>query len=486
MLWKRGEKLLFLYKNQSSVCHSVPGIDSLPLSSPQPSYHKHTLYTSAANLSPSFFSSSISIISSHHLNTMDAPYCLYSTTTSAAAATTKASSNDDDYCYSLQLPADMAALLSNYNRVDNHQLNINHDDSNNYYYNYSYADDPCHFSPPGTGAIPSPPPPSWEAASGGGGQVMFCPSEGGGRSGSSSVSDAASAAEEEGGGMMMMRARIAAHPLYPKLLQAYIDCHKVGAPAEMSSILDEMQTQIMSSSSTSRLGADPELDDFMESYYEVLVKYKWEMWRPFDEATAFLTDIQSQFHALCGPPPAFTAPPPLHPPDQQKVVINNNGNMNAGGGGGGGGSGSSDEDMSSGEADHLGSSSAAGRNDSRGQRLMISEEDRELKDRLMHKYGGYLSSLKQEFSKKKKKGKLPKEGRLILLNWWNLHYKWPYPTEADKVALAESTGLDQKQINNWFINQRKRHWKPTDNMQSSVIDSLYSTDPPFFISDYHH
>ncbi|CAI0398571.1 unnamed protein product [Linum tenue] len=454
MLWKRGEKLLFLYKNQSSVCHSVPGIDSLPLSSPQPSYHKHTLYTSAANLSPSFFSSSISIISSHHLNTMDAPYCLYSTTTSAAAATTKASSNDDDYCYSLQLPADMAALLSNYNRVDNHQLNINHDDSNNYYYNYSYADDPCHFSPPGTGAIPSPPPPSWEAASGGGGQVMFCPSEGGGRSGSSSVSDAASAAEEEGGGMMMMRARIAAHPLYPKLLQAYIDCHKVGAPAEMSSILDEMmrqqssiisadvsqQTQIMSSSSTSRLGADPELDDFMESYYEVLVKYKWEMWRPFDEATAFLTDIQSQFHALCG--------------------------------GGGGGSGSSDEDMSSGEADHLGSSSA--------------EEDRELKDRLMHKYGGYLSSLKQEFSKKKKKGKLPKEGRLILLNWWNLHYKWPYPTEADKVALAESTGLDQKQINNWFINQRKRHWKPTDNMQSSVIDSLYSTDPPFFISDYHH
>ncbi|CAI0398572.1 unnamed protein product [Linum tenue] len=448
MLWKRGEKLLFLYKNQSSVCHSVPGIDSLPLSSPQPSYHKHTLYTSAANLSPSFFSSSISIISSHHLNTMDAPYCLYSTTTSAAAATTKASSNDDDYCYSLQLPADMAALLSNYNRVDNHQLNINHDDSNNYYYNYSYADDPCHFSPPGTGAIPSPPPPSWEAASGGGGQVMFCPSEGGGRSGSSSVSDAASAAEEEGGGMMMMRARIAAHPLYPKLLQAYIDCHKEMMRQQSSIISADVsqQTQIMSSSSTSRLGADPELDDFMESYYEVLVKYKWEMWRPFDEATAFLTDIQSQFHALC--------------------------NMNAGGGGGGGGSGSSDEDMSSGEADHL--------------RLMISEEDRELKDRLMHKYGGYLSSLKQEFSKKKKKGKLPKEGRLILLNWWNLHYKWPYPTEADKVALAESTGLDQKQINNWFINQRKRHWKPTDNMQSSVIDSLYSTDPPFFISDYHH
>lgn len=31
--------------------------------------------------------------------------------------------------------------------------------------------------------------------------------------------------------------------------------------------------------------------------------------------------------------------------------------------------------------------------------------------------------------------------------------------ELEKAALAESTGLEAKQINNWFINQRKRHWK---------------------------
>lgn len=55
-------------------------------------------------------------------------------------------------------------------------------------------------------------------------------------------------------------------------------------------------------------------------------------------------------------------------------------------------------------------------------------EDRELKHHLLKKYGGYLSSLKQEFSKKKKKGKLPKEARQKLLNWWELHYKWPYPS----------------------------------------------------------
>lgn len=45
--------------------------------------------------------------------------------------------------------------------------------------------------------------------------------------------------------------------------------------------------------------------------------------------------------------------------------------------------------------------------------------------------------------------------------------------ETDKVALAQSTGLDPKQINNWFINQRKRHWKPSEDMQFVVMDGSY-------------
>ncbi|THG10997.1 hypothetical protein TEA_011358 [Camellia sinensis var. sinensis] len=75
-------------------------------------------------------------------------------------------------------------------------------------------------------------------------------------------------------------------------------------------------------------------------------------------------------------------------------------------------------------------------------------EDRELKNHLLRKYSGYLSSLKQELSKKKKKGKLPKEARPKLLNWWELHYKWPYPSETEKVALAESTAESQKKEEN--------------------------------------
>lgn len=73
-----------------------------------------------------------------------------------------------------------------------------------------------------------------------------------------------------------------------------------------------------------------------------------------------------------------------------------------------------DDDNSGGEADMAG--------------LDPRAEDRELKNHLLRKYSGYLGSLKQELSKKKKKGKLPKDARQKLLKWWELHYKWPYPS----------------------------------------------------------
>lgn len=62
------------------------------------------------------------------------------------------------------------------------------------------------------------------------------------------------------------------------------------------------------------------------------------------------------------------------------------------------------------------------------QESQLRGEDRELKDRLLRRFGSHISTLKLEFSKKKKKGKLPKDARQTLLDWWNVHYKWPYPT----------------------------------------------------------
>ena len=40
--------------------------------------------------------------------------------------------------------------------------------------------------------------------------------------------------------------------------------------------------------------------------------------------------------------------------------------------------------------------------------------------------------------------------------------------------MAEMTGLDPKQINNWFINQRKRHWKPSDDMRFALMEGVNS------------
>ncbi|KAJ4850209.1 Homeobox protein knotted-1-like 6 [Turnera subulata] len=257
----------------------------------------------------------------------------------------------------------------------------------------------------------------------------------------SAISEAASITPEihqRGGGggedymaTTLIKAKIASHPSYPRLLQAYIDCQKVGAPPEIAGLLDEIQREnefYRREGASTFLGADPELDEFMETYCDVLVKYKSDLERPFDEATTFLNKVEMQLRNLCS------------------RSLSEDGAV------------SSEEEESGGELE--------------GHEAQPSSEDRALKNRLLRKFGSHIGTLKLEFSKKKKKGKLPKEARQTLLEWWNLHYKWPYPTEADKIALAESTGLDQKQINNWFINQRKRHWKPSENMQFAVVDNL--------------
>ncbi|KAK8677148.1 hypothetical protein V6N13_142703 [Hibiscus sabdariffa] len=119
---------------------------------------------------------------------------------------------------------------------------------------------------------------------------------------------------------------------------------------------------------------------------------------------------------------------------------------------------SSDEDVGGREGD--------------AQEAEARSEDVGLKGHLLRRFGNHISTLKKEFSKTKKKGKLPKEARQTLVEWWNVHNKWPYPTEGDKMTLAETTGLHPKQINNWFINQRKRHWKPSE---SFLMDDLCGT-----------
>lgn len=57
--------------------------------------------------------------------------------------------------------------------------------------------------------------------------------------------------------------------------------------------------------------------------------------------------------------------------------------------------------------------------------------------------------------------------------------------ESDKILLAETTGLDSKQINNWFINQRKRHWNPSENMQLAIMGAGLPPLPTHY-TDHDH
>lgn len=43
-----------------------------------------------------------------------------------------------------------------------------------------------------------------------------------------------------------------------------------------------------------------------------------------------------------------------------------------------------------------------------------------------------------------------------------------YLQEDDKAKLVEETGLQLKQINNWFINQRKRNWHSNSQSVTSL------------------
>ncbi|RAL52683.1 hypothetical protein DM860_007451 [Cuscuta australis] len=259
------------------------------------------------------------------------------------------------------------------------------------------------------------------------------------------------------GGMMssspdVVKAQIANHPLYPNLVSAYFQCTKVAAPPDISTLLEEISQHppaaVTTTATADEIAGDPELDQFMESYCEAMYKYKEELSKPFDEAKAFLSSIESQLSSLCK--------------DSSSQTSFNSSFHSCDEGGGGGDTSEEEEEYASHGEVEVGDD---GDDERQWAQILI-------KEMLMRKYSGYLSNLRKDFLKKRKKGKLPKDARLVLLQWWDSHYRWPYPTEEEKNKLCEMTGLDQKQINNWFINQRKRHWRPSQDMRLVVVSDI--------------
>lgn len=62
----------------------------------------------------------------------------------------------------------------------------------------------------------------------------------------------------------------------------------------------------------------------------------------------------------------------------------------------------------------------------------------------------------------RKSSSLPSETVEYLKAWMMSpeHIAHPYPTEPEKAKIMADTGIEMKQLTNWFVNNRKRYWKP--------------------------
>lgn len=65
-----------------------------------------------------------------------------------------------------------------------------------------------------------------------------------------------------------------------------------------------------------------------------------------------------------------------------------------------------------------------------------------------------------------RRSRLTRKSNEFMVAWFLHHKSNPYPSAAERIQIAEKTGLSEQQVRNWFANMRKRHWKPRDEKTS--------------------
>ncbi|XP_075893690.1 homeobox protein Meis2b [Nelusetta ayraudi] len=84
----------------------------------------------------------------------------------------------------------------------------------------------------------------------------------------------------------------------------------------------------------------------------------------------------------------------------------------------------------------------------------------------------------QDKKRQKKRGIFPKVATNIMRAWLFQHLTHPYPSEEQKKQLAQDTGLTILQVNNWFINARRRIVQPMIDQSNRAVSqsTTYSPD----------
>jgi hypothetical protein len=85
--------------------------------------------------------------------------------------------------------------------------------------------------------------------------------------------------------------------------------------------------------------------------------------------------------------------------------------------------------------------------------------------------------------RRRKSTSLPQETVDYLKEWMMSpeHIAHPYPTDQEKAQIMADTGIELKQLTNWFVNNRKRFWKPRveAKLQEQVKTQVLSESPSF-------
>ncbi|XP_073010679.1 homeobox protein knotted-1-like 3 [Typha latifolia] len=251
------------------------------------------------------------------------------------------------------------------------------------------------------------------------------------------------------------KAAVLRHPLYEQLLSAHVACLRIATPVDQLPRIDAQLAQshhVVAKYAALAAGAagDEELDQFMTHYVLLLCSFKEQLQQHVRihamEAVMACWEIEQSLQSLTGVSP-----------------------------GEGTGATMSDDEDEQADSDTNFSDQGFDGSDSMGygpliptetERSLIERVRQELKHELKQGYKEKIVDIREEILRKRRAGKLPGDTASLLKAWWQSHSKWPYPTEDDKARLVQETGLQLKQINNWFINQRKRNWN--SNPSSSV------------------
>lgn len=243
-----------------------------------------------------------------------------------------------------------------------------------------------------------------------------------------------------------LKSDIVSHRLYENLVDAHVSCICVGLPADYIKAVEAqvankqsvaMKYLILGRNAASQPNCSNEINEFMESYLVLLHSFKNQLEDhygvPASEAMAAYCELEMAFQELTGMSSSQAM--------GTAMVYSQ----------------FEDADFESGKED------ADTNMLIEGESSLVDHVREELKTELKEGYLESITGIREEILRKRKVGKLLGDTS-ILKQWWNSHSRWPYPTDEEKKEMVKLSGLELRQINNWFINHRKRNW----NSRSSI------------------